>query len=108
MNLINDLDCAGDGFLTVTGSGIDGVKEYVQTAAGYVSLDEYQGSLASSYDCGNQKVISKEKYEGLIESERVLNALLAAGVDNWDGYDYAIEILETWKEEDRLRDGKNR
>ncbi len=30
----------------------------------------------------------------LIESLQKLDALEAAGVDNWDGYDYAMELME--------------
>lgn len=38
--------------------------------------------------------ITKEEYEELLNDRRVLVALEMAGVDNWDGYDYAMEILE--------------
>jgi hypothetical protein len=34
-----------------------------------------------------------ERYHELIEAEAALAALEAAGVDNWDGYDYAMELL---------------
>lgn len=37
--------------------------------------------------------ISKLLYEKLLEDEKFLTALCAAGVDNWDGYDYALEIF---------------
>lgn len=46
--------------------------------------------------------ISKEAYDRLCECEeesRFLDALRAAGVDNWEGYDHAIEILEEWDAE---------
>lgn len=33
-----------------------------------------------------------DRYEKLIESEDRLRALQWAGVDNWDGYDFAMEI----------------
>lgn len=36
-------------------------------------------------------VIPKDRYEGLLEDERVLSALEAGGVDNWSGYDFAME-----------------
>jgi hypothetical protein len=36
--------------------------------------------------------IEYEKYIELIQDQMLLNALIAAGVDNWDGYDYALEI----------------
>ena len=35
--------------------------------------------------------ISKEEYESLLEDRRFLEALRAAGVDNWEGYEYAFE-----------------
>lgn len=37
--------------------------------------------------------ITVEEYEELLEGARFLEALEEAGVDNWDGYSYAIEIL---------------
>lgn len=38
--------------------------------------------------------ISIYRYNQLIDNEKFLNALRAAGVDNWVGYDFALEILE--------------
>ncbi len=38
--------------------------------------------------------ITYEEYKRLLEAERMLNALEGAGVDNWEGYDYAMEMLE--------------
>ena len=38
--------------------------------------------------------ISKKEYDELIEDMRFLNALRAAGVDNWDGYDFALDMLD--------------
>lgn len=38
-------------------------------------------------------VISFDQYSKLIEAESILNALYGAGVDNWEGYDYAMEAL---------------
>jgi hypothetical protein len=35
--------------------------------------------------------ISKAEYEELLEDARFLQCLQNAGVDNWDGYDYARE-----------------
>lgn len=36
--------------------------------------------------------ISKERYDELLDAEEFLNCLEAAGVDNWEGYDYAQEL----------------
>jgi len=35
--------------------------------------------------------ISKKLYDQLVESDRILDALNAAGVDNWEGYEFAME-----------------
>ena len=37
--------------------------------------------------------ISVEEYEKLKEDQKLLEALKWAGVDNWNGWDYAMEIL---------------
>lgn len=37
--------------------------------------------------------ISMKEYQELQHSEAKLNALICAGVDNWEGYDYAMDIL---------------
>lgn len=36
-------------------------------------------------------MLSKEYYEKLLEDECFLKCLRNAGVDNWNGYDYAVE-----------------
>lgn len=38
--------------------------------------------------------ISKDEYEALLERDKKLRALEGAGVDNWEGYDYAMELLD--------------
>jgi len=37
--------------------------------------------------------ISGEAYEELQNDQKLLDALRAAGVDNWDGWDEAIDIF---------------
>lgn len=37
--------------------------------------------------------ITREEYEQLLEDQRFLDALRGAGVDNWDGYDFACEDM---------------
>lgn len=37
--------------------------------------------------------ITIKRYEELREAEEFLNALLGAGVDNWEGYDAAQESI---------------
>ena len=36
--------------------------------------------------------ITKQEYESLLQDRKWLEALEGAGVDNWEGYDYAREI----------------
>lgn len=38
--------------------------------------------------------IIKSEYDDLMESQRWLNALENAGVDNWSGISFAYELLE--------------
>ena len=38
--------------------------------------------------------IQHERMQELLRKERVLDALEAAGVDNWEGYSYAFEGFE--------------
>lgn len=37
--------------------------------------------------------ITVKEYESLLEDSEMLQALQNAGVDNWEGYDYALELL---------------
>jgi hypothetical protein len=37
--------------------------------------------------------LSREKYEAMAEAVRVLRALNNAGVDNWEGYSFAMREL---------------
>jgi len=45
-------------------------------------------------------VLSKERYEDLIEKEERLEVLENCGVDNWEGYEYAMELIYGNKEEE--------
>ena len=42
---------------------------------------------------GSNFTISQEEYEKLLKRDEMLSALEGAGVDNWEGYDYAIDML---------------
>lgn len=41
-----------------------------------------------------QITISKKEYDQLLRDQRFLNALCAAGVDNWEGYSEAINMMD--------------
>ena len=47
--------------------------------------------------------ISFERYWELLEAENFLSALQGAGVDNWEGYDYARESCGDITEADALK-----
>jgi len=36
--------------------------------------------------------ISQDEYNDLLEADNMLNALYAAGVQDWDGYNIALDI----------------
>lgn len=38
--------------------------------------------------------ISKKVYDSLVEDSQWLGCLEAAGVDNWEGYDTAVEMYQ--------------
>jgi hypothetical protein len=41
-----------------------------------------------------QVTISRSEYEQLLEDQKILNALIAGGVDNWEWYDESLAVLE--------------
>lgn len=43
--------------------------------------------------------ISIDEYHRLLDQDMWVNALDAAGVDNWEGYDEAVSILNEWKDD---------
>jgi len=43
--------------------------------------------------------ISKGEYEQLVEDSLLLQALRNAGVDNWDGWDFAIDLFEEYMDQ---------
>lgn len=44
--------------------------------------------------------IPKELYDDLIDDQQFLNCLQSAGVDNWEGYDYAVEEYQSMKDDE--------
>jgi hypothetical protein len=42
-------------------------------------------------DNAEMVTITKEEYESLLDSQLWVDCLESAGVDNWEGYDYACE-----------------
>lgn len=48
----------------------------------------------------NKIELSIEEFNSLKESEMRLLALESAGVDNWSGYDFAMELLQEMEEQE--------
>ncbi len=42
----------------------------------------------------NEVTITREEYDSLLEDSEFLRALFSAGVDNWEGYEFALEDIE--------------
>jgi len=38
--------------------------------------------------------ITKAEYFKLLDDQAMLDSLIECGVDNWDGFDYALELQE--------------
>lgn len=50
--------------------------------------------------------ITQEEYDDLIEDAKILQVLRGSGVDNWEGYDGAMEALDSWGiEDDQIYEG---
>lgn len=66
---------------TLAGCDADDAKDTLDAL-----LDSYRDQIASEHE-------KKANLEDLREDAAKLRALEQAGVDNWSGYDYAMEIL---------------
>ena len=44
--------------------------------------------------------ILKSEYERLVKADRILTALMAGGVDNWEFYDDAMSTIEESNDDD--------
>ena len=51
--------------------------------------------------------ISEEEYKALLNDSILLNCLEMMGVDNWDGYDDAIEQYQEILQQDNLKKSKS-
>jgi ERCC4-related helicase len=57
-------------------------------------LKEIIQDLLKQHNVKELVVITKEEFDALNESSKMLSALEEAGVDNWEGYHYAYDYLE--------------
>lgn len=66
--------------------------------------DEHLIELMSS---DYEVVFDSKEYEKLNDKVQMLAALECVGVDNWSGYETAIEMLEEWNEEQNENENRN-
>lgn len=50
---------------------------------------------------GETVTVSKDCYQELFDDSVFLGFLRGAGVDNWDGYSFAVEEYNKYKEQNR-------
>ena len=59
----------------------------------YLKLSERGKKIMENYMYGlisDDVVVARAEYNRLLEDQKMLRALEAAGVDNWEGYDEAL------------------
>jgi len=47
------------------------------------------------------QLVSTSEYEGLLDIQKMFLAFMATGVENWEGYDDAIDAYDEMKENER-------
>ena len=50
--------------------------------------------------------IDRKTYDELVKDQLMMRALEACGLDNWEGYNIALDLLEKWKEEGEKLNGR--
>lgn len=58
-----------------------------------ILLEENRSLRKANLSFAPQQILLRAENKRLEKREQVLDALEAAGVDNWQGYDYAMELL---------------
>jgi hypothetical protein len=61
-----------------------------EKSCGFEAHLEHTGGLKMD----DKITISKKRYEELLKNEQWLRALEGAGVDNWEGYDIAKDMMD--------------
>lgn len=64
-----------------------------------INQGKFIRNLATAGDSG-KVTCDSELYQELVQADRKLRALEQAGVDNWEGYDTALDILSDLEEEE--------
>lgn len=69
----------------------EGITETMRSMAMDGEISDFEGVSVNETTALIR--ITQEKFEELVEASALLDALKAAGVDSWDGYEYAHELL---------------
>jgi len=78
----------------ITAEAFELFEQYADNKGIGELIDDFEPWLVCWMD-GHVKarIMYDRKYNYLMKQEQILNALQAAGVDNWEGYEDAIESL---------------
>lgn len=70
-------------------------KEYENSKDFHESIKTF----AAKIKAGELHIMTKHSHDLLVAQSEKLQALESAGVDNWSGYEYAMELLNEKNEE---------
>ena len=87
----NHIECG-----SISGDDLSGIVAQMKC-----NMDETQVLLNELNQKESEETITIKKsyYDELVENTKKLEALDACGVDNWEGYDIALEYLEDMEKE---------
>jgi hypothetical protein len=63
-------------------------------------IGQYQQQKGLNYMSEKTITISQDEYDQLRSDSEFLECLHSAGVDNWDGYDVAQDMMDELEEDD--------
>lgn len=78
---------------TILGVICDAQKTHEYSEEDYALIEDFKRNLTNLRGFG-ATVCTQGDYTGLVEDQAFLQCLEAAGVDNWDGYEIAQEMME--------------
>lgn len=67
-----------------------------------MSISDMKPTIPSGIALSPTVVITETEYKGLLHDQLTLQCLYGAGVDNWEGYDDAMDMVRELNEEIEL------
>lgn len=87
-------DFCPDCGITFTKFHSNGLGKYEPVGTNLFTAIQVKGMLLEIMNIDEGGDNLNEEYESLLRDSKMLETLYAAGVDNWDGYDYALQMME--------------